>query len=362
MTSALKWLLGPGAALMLMGSALPASAQGYPAPPSAPGKSQVCLRLEAQLASLDRGAGDPARAEQIRRYEDASNKQQFELDRIIAQSRRMGCQGSGFFSLFSGQPAQCGEVNRQIQDMRANLDTILRSLEQLQGSTADREGQRRSLLMSLGQNDCGPQYRSASTQPSGFFDSLFGPGSILSSSGPFQSSTFRTVCVRTCDGYYFPISYSTSPSRFAEDEQTCQRMCPAAEVRLYSYRNPGEEMTQATSISGQAYTDLPTAFRYRQEVNKSCSCKRAGQSWADALKQYDDNTLEYGDIVVTEERAKQLSQPKLPAGKPGASKPPASAAAATPASPAESTSSDSTAASQEKRKVRAVGPTFYPVR
>ena len=45
-----------------------------------------------------------------------------------------------------------------------------------------------------------------------------------------QSGTFRTLCVRTCDGFYFPISYATTPARFAEDERTCQRLCPAATV------------------------------------------------------------------------------------------------------------------------------------
>ena len=44
-----------------------------------------------------------------------------------------------------------------------------------------------------------------------------------------MGGTFRTICVRTCDGFYFPISYATSPDRFRDDEQTCQRMCPAAE-------------------------------------------------------------------------------------------------------------------------------------
>jgi hypothetical protein len=354
---------GVCAALLLFASALPALAQNFPAPP-APGRSQVCVRLEAQLTAVDRGTADPARAEQIRRYEDSANKQQVELDRVVAQSRRIGCQGSGFFSLFSGQPAQCGQINVQVQQMRANLDQMLGTLEQLQGNTAGREGQRRSILIALGDNDCGPQYRTASAPQRGFFDTLFGPGSILAPSEPYQSSTFRTVCVRTCDGYYFPVSYSTTANRFAEDDQTCQRMCPAAEVQLYTYRNPGEEMAQAVTVNGHPYTDLPTAFRYRQSVDKACSCKRPGQTWADALKQLDDNTLEQGDIVVTEERAKQLSQPKVDAqGKradPRAAKPAAApAAAATPSTPADATPSN---ASGEKRQVRTVGPTFYPVR
>ena len=82
-----------------------------------------------------------------------------------------------------------------------------------------------------------------------------------------QSGSFRTVCVRTCDGFYFPISYATNSSRFAQDEKTCQRMCPAAEAMLFSYRTTGEDITQATSISGQPYTALPNALKYRQEFN-----------------------------------------------------------------------------------------------
>ena len=366
-TAMRKLLFRLSAALWAFAWSVPAFAQGYPPypmPADPQGRNPVCVRLESQLVALERGAGggDPARAEQIRRYEDAANKQQAEVDRVVAQSRGMGCQGSGFFSLFSGQPAQCGEVNRQIQDMRANLDGILQSLAQLQGGTADREGQRRSILLALGQNDCGAQYRSAAVeQRGGFFDSLFGPGSILNPSGPFQSSAFRTVCVRTCDGYYFPISYSTSPNRFAEDEQTCHRLCPSAEVQLFTHRNPGEEMEQAVSTSGQLYTALPNAFRYRKEVNAACSCRRPGQNWADALKPLDDTTIQYGDIVVTDENAKQLSRPKLDAkGKPQGSKP--AATNSTPAAqPAEG---DKTAVTLPpgQRKVRTVGPTFYPVR
>ena len=62
----------------------------------------MCQRLEGQLAAIDRGAGgDPARAEQVRRYEEAASRQQGELDRMVAQSRRQGCEGTGFF-LFGG--------------------------------------------------------------------------------------------------------------------------------------------------------------------------------------------------------------------------------------------------------------------
>ena len=76
----------------------------------------MCARMELQSATIDRGdnSGDPARDDQIRRYQDAASKQQAELDRVTAQAKRMGCDSSGFFSLFNGRSAQCGPVNNQI--------------------------------------------------------------------------------------------------------------------------------------------------------------------------------------------------------------------------------------------------------
>jgi hypothetical protein len=111
---------------MLLGAGARAQVTNPPPPP--PGGAAVnpmCPRLEAQLAMIDRGGGgDPAKDEQIRRYQDSAARQQAELDRVTLQAKRMGCDSSGFFSLFNGQNAQCGPVNNQIQQMRANLDQI----------------------------------------------------------------------------------------------------------------------------------------------------------------------------------------------------------------------------------------------
>jgi len=357
------WPPGPGAAP-------PPAGQSY--------QSQLCTRLEAQLASIDRGAaGDPARAEQIRRYEEASGKQQAELDRMVAQSRRAGCEGSGFFlfNALQSQSQQCVDLNRQISSMRGNLDRINVDLQRLRGGDLDRGEQRRSVMVALAQNNCGPQYRTAARAPGGFFDQLFGRDSGESEPAPSgdlanpeaQGGAFRTVCVRTCDGFYFPISYATSSARFAQDEKTCQRMCPASEAMLFSYRTTGEDITQATSINGQPYTSLPNALKYRSEFNPSCGCKRPGQSWADALGK--DEAVEPGDVVVTEERAKQMAQPPAQKGQtkgkqPATGQPAATPAAATTAAPATPANPPPAAAETEagKRSVRSVGPTFIPPR
>jgi hypothetical protein len=358
----------------LIGSCLAAAAQSGPLPPGVPGsQNPACLRLESQLASIDRGSLDPARAAQIHRYEDAIGKQQAELDRVTTRLRRAGCEGSGFFSLFSGQSAECAPLNRQVQQMHDNIDRMMTELQRTQGNTADRESQRRSLLIGLAQNDCGPQYRQASANRAGnrnFFDSLFGPDSITSPEPPPgeapQSSTYRTICVRTCDGFYWPISFSTVPGRFAEDERTCQRMCPAAPVSLYTYRNPGEDVQQAVSLTGQPYSESPNAFLYRKQYTPACSCRHAGESWAHALGTQDD-TIERGDIVVTEERAKQMSkapQPRTPKpvrgkGKTAAEETPPPPVTK-PAAPAGGTAK--TGDESGEHKVRSVGPTFLPSR
>jgi hypothetical protein len=58
------------------------------------------------------------------------------------------------------------------------------------------------------------------------------------------------------------------------DAEACQSSC-AAPAELYVYRNPGQEIEQAVSLSGSAYMDLPVALRYRKEFVKGCSCKQA---------------------------------------------------------------------------------------
>ena len=369
--------------------------QGAPpqaAPPPQAGQpgatgNPMCQRLEMQLATIDRGAGtgDPAKDEQIRKYQEAQTRQQGELDRVVAQAKRMGCESSGFFPLFNQNSAQCGPVNNQIQQMRGNLDQITTNLERLRTGGlggADRENQRRSVLTALAQNNCGPQYAAAIRNqdqggggPGAFLGGIFGnnnatpvPGGDLGAAG----GTYRTVCVRTCDGAYFPVSFATMPARFQDDEKTCKALCPATEANLYAYPNPGGDMNQAVSTTGQPYTALPTAFKFRASHDPSCSCKAAGQTWSDALKSVDDKAMldQQGDIIVTEESAKKMQQQKMqaqqPKGAPGTQpatagkKGTAPAAGTTAGTPAAQPAEAPKTADGKDKPIRSVGPTFIP--
>ncbi len=296
-------------------------------------------------------------ADQIKAAEDAIARQQADLDRTEAEARKVGCAGQGFFSLFSGLSPQCGPFNSKIDQMRANLDRAMSDLEQLKSGNDSQQGQRTALIGQLAQNNCGSQYTQAAraTGAQGFFEALLGGGgTIINPNGNGAPvGTYRTVCVRTCDGFYFPISYSTVPSRFGADAQACQQLCPAAPVALYTYHNPGEEIEQAVSVDGAPYTALPSAFRYRKEVVTGCSCRRPGETWAQTLRSADDcYTLENGDIVVTDKNQKTLTQ--VPPG--ATTKPqqptPAPSAATTP------DTGNATATDPKGGKVRVVGPQF----
>ena len=93
--------------------------------------------------------------------------------------------------------------------------------------------------------------------------------------GNLPFATYRTLCVRLCDGYYFPVSFSTLPNHFQRDADSCQSQC-AAPAELYYHQNPGGGRRAVVALhTQQPYTSLKTALRYRKEFVQGCSCKEA---------------------------------------------------------------------------------------
>lgn len=91
--------------------------------------------------------------------------------------------------------------------------------------------------------------------------------------------TYRTLCVRACDGYYFPISFKVTRAKFSTDRIACLQRCTGGEARLFVHRNPGQEISGAVDLRGNRYVDLDNAFRYRKELVEGCGCKTA--LWAE---------------------------------------------------------------------------------
>ncbi len=86
--------------------------------------------------------------------------------------------------------------------------------------------------------------------------------------------TYRTMCVRLCDGYYWPINYAVTKDKLGDDAMACARSCGGPnEARLFSYRNPGGEIEEMEDSDGKAYRKLQNAFLFRTKYESSCKCR-----------------------------------------------------------------------------------------
>ncbi|WP_224407092.1 DUF2865 domain-containing protein [Afifella sp. IM 167] len=241
---------------------------------AAPAFALSCQTLEVELTRLESQASRPD--PRALRYERAAREQARVLDRSERRAEQAGCFGGGFL-FFRNQPsASCGPMMAKINEMRANLEKLERMRARYSGGgTSDRRADRiRELIHRQGCRT--EEFRSARTRSWGPPETgEFGPD--LSARQTYSSrGVYRTLCVRTCDGYYFPISFSTTPDRFAADEQTCQARCPGTQTSLYVQPDPTGDTANMVSLAGEPYSALPAAFQYRQSVDKACTCQASG--------------------------------------------------------------------------------------
>lgn len=94
-----------------------------------------------------------------------------------------------------------------------------------------------------------------------------------------KPETYKTLCVRLCDGFYFPISRWTRRERFAVDAKRCEQSCPTGS-RLFVHRNPGQDVVDMVDLDGRPYRSLPTAFLHRAQYVADCTCR--GNPWDEA--------------------------------------------------------------------------------
>ena len=100
----------------------------------------------------------------------------------------------------------------------------------------------------------------------------------------------QAYCVRSCDGRYFPITAGDGQSRAA----SCNSFCPASETKVVY----GSSIDHAATENGKPYSELPNAFRYRNELVAGCTCNGKDQLGLAPIKIEDDPTLRKGDIVA----------------------------------------------------------------
>jgi len=276
--------------------------------------SADCERLRVAIADASRGDSGG-------QYQAAADRQRAELDRTVAYAKSIGCDRRQFLFFGAAPPPQCGEINGQVGRMRANLD----ELQQRAGGGPGGRGDliaRFSAQCTAGQQ---PQPQ-PQQQPANFLDAIFGtiarqPSDVQTlplnpdqpDSNEAQAGS-KAVCVRTCDGSFFPVSYSASQGRLGGLEDMCRALCPNADVALYTYP-PSGQIEQAVSLNGAKYMDSPNALKYRTSLDPTCSCKRKGESWAEALAGAEAKLgrESKGDVFVTPEKSLELSRPRFDA-------------------------------------------------
>ena len=111
--------------------------------------------------------------------------------------------------------------------------------------------------------------RQTSFQRDRLYNQLRRNGCAIPSMGNSASSGYRTLCVRTCDGYFFPISFSVSRSRFKVDETVCKAMYGGAGAELFVHAN-GRSADQAVSLTGTPLASEPYAFAFRSSFSDAC--------------------------------------------------------------------------------------------
>ena len=265
------------AALVLGGAAVAACASLALAQSS---DQQIrCYQLQQELASAQGGGG--ANSDDIARID----KQIAQYDRVF-QGTQAAMQDAGCFESFFifgkalVRSPQCLNMNDRVEDARRQLTQLQQQRAALTGGGGNKRRQA-ELQQAMAQSGCGGQVRQP-RRGGGLFD-FFGGGSqeeepALPETPIYRSidpnGRYRSVCVRLCDGFFYPISFSTYASNLAQEAERCQSSC-AAPAELYVYRNPGQEIEQAISLNGSAYMDLPVALKFRKTYVNGCSCKQA---------------------------------------------------------------------------------------
>lgn len=259
-----------------------------------------CERLRSMIAA----GGDNGSAR-------AARQQAAELARAQGYAHQLGCDQGGF-SFFGGGGSnpQCPALTDRIRRMQANLQRL-----QAGGGGSD--------LVARYNAYCRQQPR----RERGFFESLFGssddpppappPADLPADAGPDEGEDTgvhggsQAICVRTCDGGFFPMAMSSHHSASSLSEM-CTALCPGTEAVVYT-RNPDADVKTAVGLDGKPYMDLPNALKFQKNYTPSCSCLPAGKTWAEALANAEEvmGNQRKGDILVTQEKSDELSRPKL---------------------------------------------------
>ncbi len=263
------------------------------AAPAAAQSSAVCEDLRGRLADLPRSIGN-GNGPEARQYSSAMAEQNLELRKVRNELRSNGCT-SGSMVVIGGENADyCAELSQSEARMIDNIRYLQDRRNELAGQNSATDGARRELIAALDHNGCNsenfyaPSDRSAAdpapsveeqAMRSDTFIPLGGGEEIDPRYGVPRAemlSPVSTMCVRSCDGGFFPISSNATSVDFGRDAQTCAKMCPGIETELFYRDVTSTEASNMISVAtGTPYSAMKNAFAYKNRTpgeKSSCAC------------------------------------------------------------------------------------------
>lgn len=278
-------------------------------------QTAYCDRIRTELSAVEYSLNTSASADSFATLK----KTQGDLDRTVTYYRSIGCQETRIPLFSAPKPAQCPSLEAQIGRLEANLSSLQ---EEAARSNYGSLQQRRDDLKAGLEQNCNPN-GSAKAEPKGLFEILFGtpastldasemPDGMSSTSRGVTTGSYRTICVRTCDGYFFPIRQNGSSASTELDSELCRASCPNAEVKLFIQPLEQEIDTAMSADGTTAYTALPNAFRYRTSLEPTCGCRPTDKTWAETLADAERILGLAGetDGAISELKAQELSRPR----------------------------------------------------
>jgi hypothetical protein len=234
--------------------------------------SRICRQLEAELA----GTRYPAPSGRAQRFDAAIERQREQMAIAREQARNAGCG----YSLSGATVRQCAGINNSLDRMVRNLEALQRDRDRL-GRREPRRS-RAAILAAIEARGCREDMDVLAPLPRDILTATGDDepldGDTIDDLPGFAASgeRFRTLCVRGCDGYFYPMSNGATVSEFERDLTNCKASCTGTDMQIFYGPQGSEEIGDMLSTrSGEPYSRMPTAFLH-QNVSvarpEGCGC------------------------------------------------------------------------------------------
>lgn len=224
-------------------------------------EARSCRQLQVSLAGTG-GGGKAARS-----YDRAITAQQAAIAETRRRMQAPGCVGWG------RSDSACGALVAALPKMQANL----RKLRAGRAGMGSGKAERARLRASLEASGC----RGGSPKPVEVKATAEPPAPDALATAP-ESAAIRftrpagasSVCVRLCDGYFFPMTRTRAP---VDDQTNCEAACPGTPMEVFYQSGGADEAAMSSAATGDAYRKLATAFQFRDGAVRQpegCGCNR----------------------------------------------------------------------------------------